>query len=49
LELRTFLPRFILVEAAKGHDSKRALALCSNLLDGEIALFDMAYITSNDN
>ena len=44
LDLQTFLPRFILVESAKGHDSKRALALCSNLREGEIALFDKAYI-----
>jgi len=44
LDLRTLLPRFILVESAKGHDSKRAMALCSNLRDGEIALFDKAYI-----
>lgn len=44
LDLRTFLPRFAIVESAKGHDSTKALALCSYLEAGEIAVFDKAYI-----
>lgn len=44
LNLQTFLPRFIIVESAKGHDSTKAMNLCGNLEAGEIVLFDKAYI-----
>jgi len=47
LNLQTFLPRFIVVEAAKGHDAVKAMSLCANLQDGEIAVFDKAYIKFN--
>ena len=44
LNLQTFLPEFVIVKAAKTHDAKEAVRLCANLKDGEIALFDKAYI-----
>jgi hypothetical protein len=44
LNLQTFLPQFAIVKAANTHDSTEAQALCANLKDGEIALFDKAYI-----
>ena len=44
LNLQTFLPRFIVVESAKGHDATKAIQLCSNLQAGEIVTFDKAYI-----
>lgn len=42
--LQTFLPTFAIVKAANTHDSSEARSLCGNLKDGEIALFDKAYI-----
>lgn len=44
LNLQTFLPGFAVIEEASHHDDTRAPALCSHLLDGEIVLFDKAYI-----
>lgn len=44
LDLQTFLPRYAIVKAANTHDSTEAVELCSNLKDGEIAVFDKAYI-----
>jgi hypothetical protein len=44
LNLQSFLPGFIIIEEASHHDDTRAPALCANLQDGEIALFDKAYI-----
>lgn len=44
LELRSFLPRFAIVDTAGEHDSVRAPALCADLREGEIALFDKAYV-----
>ena len=44
LNLQTFLPQFAIVKAANTHDSTAAQELCANLKDGEIALFDKAYI-----
>jgi hypothetical protein len=44
LNLQTFLPQFAVVKAANTHDSTEAKELCANLKDGEIALFDKAYI-----
>ncbi len=44
LNLQTFLPQFAIVKAANTHDSTEAKELCANLKDGEIALFDKAYI-----
>jgi len=44
LNLDTFLPSFAVVDAARGHDSRQAYALCAGLQAGEIVVFDMAYI-----
>lgn len=44
LNLQSFLPNFAIVKAANTHDSTEARELCANLKDGEIALFDKAYI-----
>ena len=44
LDLQTFLPRFVVLKSAKGHDSTETATLCSDLQDGEIVVFDKAYI-----
>lgn len=44
LDLQTFLPRFIVVKSAKGHDFTEASTLCRDLEAGEIVVFDKAYI-----
>jgi len=44
LDLQSFLPGYAIIEEASHHDDTRAPALCANLKDGEIALFDKAYI-----
>ena len=44
LNLQSFLPGFAIVEEASHHDDTRAVALCAGLRDGEIALFDKAYV-----
>jgi len=44
LNLQSFLPGFIIIEEASHHDDTRAPALCAHLQDGEIALFDKAYV-----
>ncbi len=44
LNLESFLPSYAVVDSAKGHDNKKAYSLCSHLKDGEIVVFDMAYI-----
>lgn len=44
LDLRSFLPSFALVETAGEHDNVRAPALCAGLSEGEIVLFDKAYV-----
>ena len=44
LNLQTFLPGFVIVEEASHHDDTRAVELCSGLEEGEIALFDKAYV-----
>jgi hypothetical protein len=44
LNLQSFLPSFVLIEEASHHDDTRAPALCFHLLEGEIALFDKAYV-----
>lgn len=42
--LQSFLPGFAIVEDASHHDDTRAVALCADLQDGEIASFDKAYV-----
>lgn len=44
LDLGSFLPSFALVEAAGPHDNAYARELCAGLHEGEIALFDKAYV-----
>lgn len=44
LDLLSFLPRFAIVDTAGEHDNVRAPALCAGLQEGEIALFDKAYV-----
>ena len=44
LNLNSFLPSFAIVEEASHHDDSRVRQLCAGLKDGEIALFDKAYV-----
>src|SRR5690606_1820689 len=44
LNLNSFLPSFAVVEEASHHDDSRARQLCAGLREGEIALFDKAYV-----
>ena len=44
LNLQTFLPSFAIVKAGNTHDSTEAKELCASLQDGEIALYDKAYV-----
>ena len=44
LDLNTFLPAFAVIEEASHHDDTRARELCAGLQEGEIALFDKAYV-----
>jgi hypothetical protein len=44
MDLQSFLPRFAIVDVAREHDSQRAAEVCAGLQDGEIVLFDKAYL-----
>ena len=44
MDLRSFLPRFAIVDTARQHDSVRAKELCAGLSEGEIVIFDKAYV-----
>ena len=44
LDLQTMLPRYAVVDTAKFHDSKKAWEVCGILQDGEIVVFDKAYL-----
>lgn len=44
LNLQTFLPRCAIVDTARDADAKRAREVCAGLQDGEIAIFDKAYL-----
>ena len=44
LDARTFLPRFAIVKTAKSSDAVMARVLCNPLKDGEIVVFDKAYV-----
>jgi len=44
LNLQSFLPGFAIIEEASHHDDTRAPLLCAHLQEGEIALFDKAYV-----
>jgi hypothetical protein len=45
LSLRSLLPQCAVVDTAAEHDSQRASELCAGLQDGEIAVFDKAYLS----
>lgn len=44
LNLQSFLPSFAIVDTAKDNDNKRAREVCASIHDGEIVLFDKAYV-----
>ena len=44
LNIGSFLPGFAIVEAANHNDNFRARELCAGILDGEIVVFDKAYV-----
>jgi RNAse (barnase) inhibitor barstar len=44
LNLNSFLPSFAVVDTAKDSDASRAAACCAHLRDGEIVVFDRAYV-----
>jgi len=44
LNLHSFLPSCAVIDTAKHHDSKQAWAVCAGLKEGEIVIFDKAYI-----
>jgi len=44
LDLQSFLPRFALIDTAREADAKRARELCAGIKDGEIVIFDKAYL-----
>ncbi len=44
LGLNGFLPTFAIVDTAGEHDSKRAREVCAGLEEGEVVVFDKAYV-----
>jgi hypothetical protein len=44
LDAQTFLPRFAVVRTAKSNDAIMARILCNPLREGEIVIFDKAYV-----
>ena len=44
LDLHSFLPSFAIVDTAGQHDNKRAREVCATILEGEIVVFDKAYV-----
>jgi Transposase DDE domain/Domain of unknown function (DUF4372) len=44
LNLQSFLPSFAIVDTAKHNDNKRAREVCAGIHEGEIVLFDKAYV-----
>lgn len=44
LNLQSFLPRFAIIDTAREADAKRAQELCAGIKDGEIVIFDKAYV-----
>ena len=44
LDLHSHLPRFALIDTARDNDAKRAREVCAGLREGEIVLFDKAYV-----
>ena len=44
LDLQSFLPRFAIIDTARDADAKRAREVCAGIKDGEIVIFDRAYL-----
>ena len=44
LNLQSFLPQCVIIDPARHHDSTRARELCAALREGEIVVFDKAYV-----
>ena len=44
LDLQSLLPKFAIVDTAKDSDSKRAYEVCAGVRQGEIVIFDRAYL-----
>jgi hypothetical protein len=44
LDLQSFLPRFVTVDTARLSDARQAPELCAGLREGEIVVFDKAYV-----
>ncbi len=44
LGLQSFLPTFAIVDTAGEHDNKRAREVCAGLEEGEVVVFDKAYV-----
>ena len=44
LSLQSLLPQCVIIDTAKEHDNQRARELCAGLQEGEICIFDKAYI-----
>jgi hypothetical protein len=44
LDLHSLLPRFAIVDTAKDNDARRAHEVCAGVREGEIVIFDRAYL-----
>jgi hypothetical protein len=44
LDLRSFLPKFAIVDTAAHSDPRRAREVCADVREGEIVIFDKAYV-----
>jgi hypothetical protein len=44
LDRQSFLPRFAIIDTARDADAKRAREVCAGIKDGEIVIFDKAYV-----
>jgi len=44
LGAQSFLPEMAIIDTAAEHDSKRSRELCAHIAEGEIAIFDKAYV-----
>lgn len=44
LDFHSLLPRFAIVDTARDNDAKRARELCAGIREGEIVVFDRAYL-----
>ena len=44
LDLQSFLPQFAIIGTARDADAKRAREVCAGIREGEIAIFDKAYV-----